>query len=73
MREARSYNVRLARSRENEMAQKIISQVDADGNATVLLNRPEVRNAFDDALISELTRVFLEKRDSKFPLGRKTA
>ena len=28
--------------------------------ATVTLNRPEVRNAFNEVLISELTRVFLE-------------
>ena len=28
--------------------------------AIVTLNRPEVRNAFDDVLISDLTRVFLE-------------
>ena len=37
------------------MAQKIISQVDADGNATVLLNRPEVHNAFDPEMVDALT------------------
>jgi methylglutaconyl-CoA hydratase len=31
-----------------------------DGIARVTLNRPELRNAFDDALISSLTRAFLE-------------
>ena len=31
-----------------------------DGVARVTLNRPEVRNAFDDALISSLTKVFDE-------------
>ena len=29
------------------MAQKVLMQVDKDGNATVALNRPEVHNAFD--------------------------
>ena len=37
------------------MAQKVISQVDADGNATVLLNRPEVHNAFDPEMVDALT------------------
>jgi methylglutaconyl-CoA hydratase len=31
-----------------------------DGVARVTLNRPELRNAFDDALISALTRAFVE-------------
>jgi methylglutaconyl-CoA hydratase len=31
-----------------------------DAVATVTLNRPELRNAFDDALISSLTEVFLD-------------
>ena len=31
-----------------------------DGVARVTLNRPEVRNAFDDSLISELKKTFLE-------------
>jgi len=31
-----------------------------DGVARVTLNRPEVRNAFDDSLISELKKAFLE-------------
>ena len=43
------------------MSQKILSQVDADGNATLVLNRPEVHNAFDpemvDALTAELKRL----------------
>ena len=29
------------------MTQKVLSQVDKDGNATVALNRPEVHNALD--------------------------
>jgi len=37
------------------MAQKVISQVDADGNATILLNRPEVHNAFDPEMVVALT------------------
>ena len=35
----------------------LLSQ-DRRGVATVTLNRPERRNAFDDALISELDRLF---------------
>lgn len=37
------------------MSQKVLSQVDADGNATVILNRPEVRNAFDPEMVEALT------------------
>ena len=29
------------------MTQKVLTQVDKDGNATVAFNRPEVHNAFD--------------------------
>jgi len=36
-----------------------------DGVARVTLNRPEVRNAFDDALISRLTEVFLDIEKDK--------
>ncbi|MEP6826396.1 MAG: enoyl-CoA hydratase/isomerase family protein, partial [Ramlibacter sp.] len=32
----------------------------ADGVSTVTLNRPEVRNAFNDEVIAELTAVFME-------------
>jgi methylglutaconyl-CoA hydratase len=35
-----------------------------DAVARVTLNRPELRNAFDDSLIAELTRAFLELRDN---------
>jgi methylglutaconyl-CoA hydratase len=34
---------------------KVLSQVDADGNATVVLNRPEVHNAFDPEMVDALT------------------
>src|SRR4051812_10198616 len=36
-----------------------------DGIARVTLNRPEVRNAFDDSLISELRRTFEEIKNDK--------
>ena len=29
------------------MTQKVLSQIDRDGNATVALNRPDVHNALD--------------------------
>ena len=37
------------------MDPKVLSQVDADGNATVVLNRPEVHNAFDPEMVDALT------------------
>jgi methylglutaconyl-CoA hydratase len=37
------------------MSHKVLSQVDADGNATVTLNRPEVHNAFDPDMVDALT------------------
>jgi methylglutaconyl-CoA hydratase len=40
------------------MTKKILSQVDADGNAAVLLNRPEVHNAFDPEMVDALTATF---------------
>jgi len=47
------------------MSDAIQISVDADGQARVTLNRPEVHNAFDDALIARLTETFesLGKRD----------
>jgi methylglutaconyl-CoA hydratase len=37
------------------MSPKVLSQIDADGNATVVLNRPEVHNAFDPEMVDALT------------------
>ena len=37
------------------MSQKVLSRIDADGNATVVLNRPEVHNAFDPDMVDALT------------------
>jgi methylglutaconyl-CoA hydratase len=37
------------------MSQRILSQIDADGNATVMLNRPDVHNAFDPEMVDALT------------------
>lgn len=47
------------------MSDAILVSVDANGKATVTLNRPEIHNAFDDALIARLTEIFefLGKRD----------
>jgi methylglutaconyl-CoA hydratase len=39
---------------------KIIAQIDGDGNATVTLNRPEVHNAFDPEMVQALTSTFTE-------------
>jgi methylglutaconyl-CoA hydratase len=48
------------------MTQKLLSQVDANGTATLTLNRPEVHNAFDpemvNALTSELKRLEADER-----------
>jgi len=38
------------------MSQKVLSQVDADGNATVMLNRPDVHNAFDPEMVDALAQ-----------------
>jgi methylglutaconyl-CoA hydratase len=43
--------------------QKVLSQVDADGNATVTLNRPDVHNAFDPETVELLTST-LKKLES---------
>ncbi|MBI1965602.1 MAG: enoyl-CoA hydratase/isomerase family protein [Betaproteobacteria bacterium] len=40
------------------MTRKILSQIDADGNATVMLNRPEAHNAFDPEMVDALTATF---------------
>ena len=37
------------------MSEKVLSQVDAEGNATVVLNRPAVHNAFDPEMVGALT------------------
>ncbi len=36
------------------MTDKILTRIDEDGNATVLLNRPEVHNAFDPEMVEAL-------------------
>lgn len=38
--------------------QQILTEIDAQGVATVTLNRPEKHNAFDDAIIAELQTAF---------------
>ena len=40
------------------MSKKILSHIDADGNAIVQLNRPEVHNAFDPEMVEALTKTF---------------
>jgi methylglutaconyl-CoA hydratase len=45
------------------MSNEVITQVDADGNATVMLNRPDVHNAFDPAMTRLLT-ASLKKLDA---------
>ena len=45
------------------MSQKVLAQIDADGNATVMLNRPDVHNAFDPEMVDMLTAA-LKKLES---------
>ena len=45
------------------MSKKVLTQIDSDGNATLVLNRPEVHNAFDPELTRELTAA-LKKLDA---------
>jgi len=42
------------------MSEKIQSHIDEHGNATVLLNRPEVHNAFDPEMVEALTATLEE-------------
>jgi len=42
------------------MADNVLLEVDRRGVATLTLNRPEVRNAFDAALVQRLTEVLIE-------------
>lgn len=45
------------------MSKTVLSQIDAEGNATVLLNRPDVHNAFDPEMVEALTAT-LKKLDA---------
>lgn len=45
------------------MSGTILKEISASGVATVTLNRPEMHNAFDDALIAELTSTFNDLAD----------
>jgi methylglutaconyl-CoA hydratase len=36
------------------MSGKVLAQIDQDGNATVMLNRPEAHNAFDPEMVEQL-------------------
>lgn len=38
------------------MSSKVITHLDQDGNATLMLNRPEVHNAFDPEMVDTLTK-----------------
>ena len=40
------------------MSQDLITSIDSRGVAKVIINRPDVHNAFNDALISEITTAF---------------
>ncbi len=42
----------------NEPEKSVLFDIDSRGVATVTLNRPEKHNAFDDAIIAELTAIF---------------
>lgn len=42
------------------MRKKVISQIDKDGNATVMLNRPAVHNAFDPQMVEALASTLKE-------------
>lgn len=45
------------------MSTKVITHLDQDGNATLILNRPEVHNAFDPEMVDSLTKS-LEKLEA---------
>jgi methylglutaconyl-CoA hydratase len=47
------------------MSENVILELDPRGVATVTINRPEVRNAFDAALVARLTDVLFELKTRK--------
>jgi methylglutaconyl-CoA hydratase len=48
------------------MTDSVLTRIDDDGNATVMLNRPEVHNAFDPGMVEGLTEALQSLgRDSK--------
>jgi methylglutaconyl-CoA hydratase len=42
------------------MSSRVITRIDSDGNAVVVLNRPEVHNAFDPEMVDALTRALIK-------------
>ena len=42
------------------MSNRVLTQIDEDGNATITLNRPEVHNAFDPELTAALTATLVK-------------
>jgi methylglutaconyl-CoA hydratase len=42
------------------MSNRVLTQIDEDGNATIVLNRPEVHNAFDPELTVALTATLMK-------------
>src|SRR5687767_14962329 len=47
------------------MTDKVLVRVDDDGNATVMLNRPEVHNAFDPEMVEGLTTALDELEEEQ--------
>ena len=47
------------------MTDKVLVRVDDDGNATVMLNRPEVHNAFDPEMVEGLTAALQDLEDNE--------
>src|ERR1044072_2426984 len=53
-----AYRLPFTVHRSPIMPDKILIRIDEHGNATVMLNRPEVHNAFDPEMVEELTAAF---------------
>ena len=47
-------------STEQNVADKVLFDVDRYGVATVTLNNPDKHNAFDDEIIGQLTHIFMD-------------
>lgn len=45
---------------DQKITENVLFDVDCHGVATVTLNNPEKHNAFDDSIITELTRIFID-------------
>ena len=54
---------------DKAMSETVLLDVDQRGVATLTLNRPDVRNAFDNELIAKIGENITIKRFARFQVG----